>query len=164
MKTDYLLQKIFVSFLFLSLGTFWNGPVTVVAGEKPEKPLYECLGGIYVISSIVDSFIELLVVNDVLNANPEIREARDPKAKAGLKFQITRQLCEGTGGPCKYTGKTMRESHAYLKITEMEWEAMLSDLQRVLNNHLVPAREQKELIGIVENTKKDIVTTEAEMK
>ena len=128
-----------------------------MAEEKIDGSLYERLGGIYTIASIVDSFLELLIVNDILNANPEIVEARDPKLKAGLKFQITTQLCEATGGPCKYTGKTMKEAHDYLNITEQEWQAMLSDLRRVLDNHQVPNREQKELMAIVEETKKDIV-------
>jgi hemoglobin len=66
-------------------------------------------------------------------------------------------VCQQTGGPCKYTGRGMRESHAHLNIGEKEWQAMLVDFRRVLNNYGVPAKEQGELMAIVEGTKKDIV-------
>jgi hypothetical protein len=36
---------------------------------------------------------------------------------------------------------------------------MLADFQESLNNFKVPAKEQKELFAIVENTKGEIVTT-----
>jgi hemoglobin len=76
---------------------------------------------------------------------------------AGLKFYVTALVCQQTGGPCKYTGRGMKESHVHLNISEKEWQAMLSDFRRVLNNYAVPAKEQQELITIVESTRKDIV-------
>lgn len=51
----------------------------------------------------------------------------------------------------------MKESHVHLNISEKEWQAMLADFRRTLNNYGVPAREQGELVAIVESTKKDIV-------
>jgi hemoglobin len=74
-----------------------------------------------------------------------------------LKFHVTALVCQQTGGPCKYTGRAMKESHVHLNIGEKEWQAMLSDFRRVLNNYAVSAKEQQELIAIVESTKKDIV-------
>jgi len=127
------------------------------AEPQPAKSLYDRLGGTYPISVVVDRFIELLLVNDVLNANPAIKAARDRVPAAGLKFHVTALVCQQTGGPCKYTGRGMKESHVHLNINEKEWQAMLSDFRRVLNNYAVPAKEQQELIAIVESTKKDIV-------
>lgn len=51
----------------------------------------------------------------------------------------------------------MKESHTHLNINEKEWQAMLADFRRVLNNYGVPAKEQQELVAIVESTKQDIV-------
>jgi hemoglobin len=124
---------------------------------KPVKSLYDRLGGVYPISVVVDTFIDLLFVNDVLNANPAIKAARERVPAAGLKYQVTALVCQETGGPCKYTGRGMKESHAHLNINEKEWQAMMADFRRVLNNHGVPTKEQQELIAIVERTKKDIV-------
>jgi len=127
------------------------------AQDQP-KALYDRLGGVYSIATVVDDFIERLLVNHTLNTNPAIYQARADVPKAGLKFQVTALVCEATGGPCKYTGRAMKESHQQLNITEEQWQAMVVDFQRTLDKFKVPAREQEELIIIVGSTKKDIVT------
>lgn len=119
--------------------------------------MYERLGGVYNIATVVDDFIERLLVNATLNANPAISEARSRVPKSGLKFQVTALVCEVTGGPCKYTGRSMKDSHARLNINERQWQAMLADFRTTLDKYKVPAAEQNELIKIVESTKKDIV-------
>lgn len=140
----------------LAMGLAVAGAVHA-ADPQPAKSLYDRLGGVYPVSVVVDSFIELLLVNDVLNSNPAIKAARDRVPAAGLKFHVTALVCQHTGGPCKYTGRGMKESHTHLNISEKEWQAMLADFRRVLNNYGVPAQEQKELFAIVESTKQDIV-------
>jgi hemoglobin len=127
----------------------------------PAKPLHERLGGTYAIASVVDDFIERLLVNDTLNANPAIAEARARVPKAGLKFHVTALVCEVTGGPCKYTGRSMKDAHAHLNITDREWDAMVADFRKTLDAFKVPAAEQQELIAIVATTRPDIVTRPA---
>jgi hemoglobin len=156
MKNKSVFLGVLVPFFVLVLvSSWWTMPAS--AEEKAEKTLYERLGGVYAIASVVDDFIDLLYVNDVLNANPAIKEARERVPLPGLKYRVTSMVCQATGGPCTYTGRSMKEAHQHLNITESEWQAMLVDFQRVLNNYQVPQREQKELIAIVESTKKDIV-------
>jgi hemoglobin len=131
---------------------------TRTATAQVKQPsLYERLGGAYNIATVVDDFIERLLVNDTLNANPAIKEARARVPKAGLKFHVTTLVCEVSGGPCKYTGRTMKESHEQLNITQAEWDAMVVDFKATLNKFNVPPREQQELITIVGSTKNDIV-------
>ncbi|MGH9859034.1 MAG: group I truncated hemoglobin [Candidatus Acidiferrales bacterium] len=132
-------------------------PSINMAQQKAEKSLYERLGGVYAIATVVDDFIERLLVNDTLNANPRIDEARIRVPKAGLKFHVTALVCQATGGPQAYTGRTMKESHQHLNITEREWQAMLADFKVTLDKFQVPAKEQQELFAIVESTKPDIV-------
>jgi hemoglobin len=119
--------------------------------------VYDRLGGAYAIASVVDDFIERLFVNDTLNANPAIKQARDRVPKAGLKFHVTTLVCQVTGGPCKYVGRDMKTSHAHLNITEKQWDAMVADFRKTLDAFKVPAAEQNELVGIVGGTKADIV-------
>jgi hemoglobin len=132
-------------------------PNSPLAQEKPQKSLYERLGGVYNIAPVVDEFLEVLYDDDVLNANPKIKEARDRVPKPYLKYHVTSLVCQSAGGPEKYTGRGMKESHAHLDITEKEWQAMRADFKKVLDKFKVPEQEQKELITIVESTKKDIV-------
>jgi hemoglobin len=125
--------------------------------QQQQRSLYDRLGGVYPISMVVDAFIDTLLANDVLNANPAIDAARKRVPAPGLKFHVTTLVCQTTGGPCVYTGRGMKEAHAHLNITEREWQAMLADFRGVLDQFEVPEQEQSELVTIVESTKKDIV-------
>lgn len=119
--------------------------------------LYERLGGIYAIAAVVDDFIDRVMVNPILNANPLVDEAHHRVSKAGFKYLVTEMVGWATGGPQKYTGKTMKESHEHLNITESEWQSFLGDFQNTLDKFQVPAAEQNELFAIVDSTKGDIV-------
>lgn len=128
------------------------------ADDAAKASLYDRLGGVYAIATVVDEFIERLLVNDILNANSAIADARAAVPKAGLKYQVTSMVAWATGGPESYTGRSMLESHAYLGITEAEWDEMASVFVAVLNDFAVPAAEQEELLAIVGTTKVDIVS------
>ena len=134
------------------------GVMTQPARAQVTQPsLYERLGGVYSIATVVDDFIERLLVNATLNANPAINEARKRVPKAGLKFHVTAMVCAATGGMCAYTGRPMKESHEKLNISQAEWDAMVTDFKATLDKFKVPQREQQELITIVDSTKNDIV-------
>jgi len=132
-------------------------PQATQARTPVAKPLYDRLGGAYPIATVVDDFIERLLVNDTLNANPAIKEARERVPKSGLKFHVTTLVCQVTGGPCKYVGRDMKTSHAHLNIGAKEWDAMLVDFRATLDKFKVPKAEQDELVAIVESTRPDIV-------
>ena len=143
----------------LAVVVLLNAAIARAAEEK--KSLYDRLGGAYAIATVVDEFIEKLLVNDTLNANPAISEARARVPKAGLKFQVTALVCQVTGGPQMYTGRSMKEAHRHLHITEAEWDAMVRDFVDVLDQFKVPKAEQNELLTIVGSTKGDIVVKQS---
>lgn len=150
-KRSMVAVFVIVAGVMLSARAFAQTP------QPKEKPLYDRLGGVYSIATVVNDFIERLLVDDTLNANAAIKEARTRVPKAGLKFHVTALVCEVTGGPCKYTGRTMKESHAKLNITDAQWDAMVADFRKTLDKFKVPQKEQQELITIVDSTKPDIV-------
>src|SRR5262245_4490051 len=87
-----------------------GGIATQNAKAQATQPsLYERLGGAYSIATVVDDFIERLLVNATLNANPAINEARARVPKAGLKFHVTALVCEVSGGPCQQMARRERE-------------------------------------------------------
>jgi hemoglobin len=142
----------------LAAGLVVLGAVRAAAAQQaPDTSLYTRLGGAYAIATVVDDFIERLLINDVLNANPRIKEARDRVPRAGLKYRVTELVCQVTGGPCKYTGRSMKAAHAHLNINDGQWQAMLADFRATLDKFSVPAKEQGELIAIVQSTRPDIV-------
>ncbi len=153
MKT---LIKAIAAIAFMA-GTF-VAPVALAGQAATKVPLYERLGGLKGITVVVDDFINRLVVNKTLNSNPAINAGRESSPAPYLKFQVSQMICEATGGPCKYTGKGMMDSHAHLNITEEEWRVMANEFQKSLDTFKVPAVEQKDLFEIVGKTKPNIVT------
>ena len=122
-----------------------------------QASLYDRLGGVYSIATVVEDFIDRIMVDPRLNANPRVDEAHHRVAPAGFKYLVTEMVCWATGGPQKYTGRSMRDSHQQLMITADEWEAFLDDLQQTLDKFGVPQAEQAELKAIVDSTRADIV-------
>ena len=125
------------------------------AQEKPS--LYDRLGGVYNIATVVDDLIDRIMVDARLNANPRVDEAHHRVSAAGFKFLLTEMVCEAAGGPQQYSGRPMGDSHRHLMITDQEWQAFLEDLQRSFDKFEVPQPEQEELKAIVASTKEAIV-------
>lgn len=133
------------------------GPAAWAQQAAAQKSLYERLGGLKGITVVVDDFINRLVANKMLNKNPAINAGRKSSPAPYLKYQVSELVCQVTGGPCKYTGKAMKESHAHLNISEKEWGVMAGEFKKSLDKYKVPANEQKELFEIVGKMKADIV-------
>ena len=122
--------------------------------------LYERLGGVYSIATVVDDFIDRIMVDPRLNANPLVDEAHHRVTPQGFKYLVTEMVCWATGGPQQYSGRSMRDSHQHLAITSQEWQAFTDDFQQTLDKFGVPQREQDELKAIVESVRSDIVVAE----
>jgi hemoglobin len=129
--------------------------------QAPQPSLYERLGGVYAIAAVVDDFIDRIMDNPRLNANPKVDEAHHRVSRAGFKYLVTEMVCWATGGPQRYSGRSMADSHAHLDITEDEWQVFLADFQACLDHFAVPKPEQAELFAIVSSTKNDIVQARA---
>jgi hemoglobin len=128
-----------------------------IEAEKNVLTLYDRLGGLVAISVVVDDFIDAMVPDPFLNQNPAINEARKRVPAPYLKYQVTALVCQATGGPCQYSGRSMKASHAHLNITEQEWDRMVVIFKEGLAKHQVPGPEQQELLDIIGSTKADIV-------
>jgi hemoglobin len=125
--------------------------------QPSQTTLYERLGGVYSIATVVDDFIDRIMVDPRLNANSRVDEAHHKVLPAGFKYLVTEMVGWATGGPQRYTGRSMADSHRDLKITPQEWEAFLDDFTQTLDKFHVPAAEQAELRAIVQSTYGDIV-------
>jgi hemoglobin len=126
-------------------------------GSPAQPTLYDRLGGVYNIASVIDYLIDRIMVDPRLNANPRVDEAHHRVSAAGFKYFVTEMLCEAAGGPQRYSGRPMGDSHRHLMITEEEWLAFMDDLQQTLDKFGVPQPEQNEIKAIVESTHEAIV-------
>ena len=125
--------------------------------DSHQSSLYERLGGVYNIATVVDDFIDRIMVDSRLNANPRVNEAHHRVSPPGFKYLVTEMVCEATGGPQKYSGRSIRDSHKLLLINAEEWEAFLDDFRQTLDKFEVPQAEQEELKAIVDSTREDVV-------
>jgi hemoglobin len=127
-------------------------------GTEDARSLYDRLGGVYSIAVVVDDFIDRIMSDARLNANPRVDEAHHRVSPQGFKYYVTEMLCWASGGPQTYSGRSMVDSHREMRITGDEWDAFMDDLDQTLTKFAVPEREHGEVVAIVESTKSDIVT------
>jgi len=128
-----------------------------MSSQATQPSLYERLGGIYSIATVVDDLIDRVMNDPRLNANPAVNEAHHKVPPAGFKYLVTEMVGWASGGPQKYTGRSMADSHRDMNITPKEWEAFMDDFQQTLDKFGVPAAEQAGLKAIVNSTYGDIL-------
>src|SRR5919206_2621932 len=113
---------------------------------QDSPPLYDRLGGVYNIATVIDDFIDRIMVDARLNANPSVNEAHHRVSPPGFKYLVTEMLCWAAGGPQHYSGRPMGDSHRHLNITQDEWAAFMDDLHQSLAKFAVPAAEQRDIV------------------
>lgn len=124
---------------------------TTGGGAGDGKSLYDRLGGKDAITAVVDDFVNTAATDDRIKDFFKNTDAKDLKAK------LVDQICEASGGPCKYTGKDMKTVHTGMKITEDHFNALVEDLVKSLDKFKVGEREKNELLGALGGMKGDIV-------
>jgi hemoglobin len=128
-----------------------TGCASMDGGMAAKKPLYDRLGGKGAIQAVVDDFIGNVAADARINkrfANADI-----PR----LKTKLVEQICEASGGPCKYTGATMLDAHRGMNVTDAEFTALVEDLVKSLDKFKVPSQEKTELLTALGGMKGQIV-------
>ncbi len=128
-----------------SLGSSPTGPAAA------EKSLYDRLGGKTAITAVVDDFVGRVAGDNRING--KFANANIPR----LKSMLVDQICQASGGPCSYTGRDMKSTHAGMGVSSSDFDALVGDLVATLNKFKVPEREKNELLGALGPMKGDIV-------
>jgi hemoglobin len=115
------------------------------------QTLYVRLGGEPAIKGVVDAFVANVAADTRINKFFEKTDIPH------LTKMLNDQICEATGGPCKYTGKNMKEAHLGMGVTEADFNALVEDLVKALDAFNVPQKEKDELLGALGAMKGDIV-------
>jgi len=119
-----------------------------------EKSLYERIGGYNALAAVVDDFVGRLVADKQFE---RFFAGHSTDSKKRIRQHILDQFCAATGGPCIYTGREMKTSHAGLGITDADWNAAAKHLVASLDKFKVPEKEKGEVLTFVSSLKKDIV-------
>jgi hemoglobin len=139
---------------FVALALVFAVLLTAIPAVAQQKSLYQRLGGYDAIAAVADDFIGRLA------SDPTFTRffggfSNDSKKK--LRQHLVEQLCQAAGGPCFYLGRTMKDTHGGLGITEKEWDAGAKHLIAAMDKFKVQQREKDEVIAFVGTLKKDIV-------
>ena len=119
-----------------------------------EKSLYERVGGYNALAAVVDDFVGRLVADKQFE---RFFAGHSIDSRKHIRQHILDQFCAATGGPCIYTGRDMKTSHAGLGITDADWDAAAKHLAASLDKFKVAEREKNEILTFVTSLKKDIV-------
>jgi hemoglobin len=121
------------------------------AGAAGGASLYQRIGG----RDVIDAFVASFVTN--VGRDPRIQLRFLFTDLDALRGHLSTQICEASGGPCKYVGRPMKSGHAGMRIKDAEFDAMAEDLVAALKAHGIAEREQKELLAAIGSLRPDIV-------
>jgi len=149
MKTK-LLRTIF--------GALLCGAFTVVAPAQAQTPeaasLYQRLGGYDAIAAVTDEFLGRLAADKQMSRF-FVGVSADSLRK--LRQHVVDQLCQASGGPCYYFGRSMKTAHAGLGVSESDWQSAVKHLTDTMDKFKVAEKERAEILAMFSGLKKDIV-------
>src|SRR5205823_3292033 len=105
-------------------GTEIRDLLAVVEGFRKdiveEKPLWERLGGEPAVRKVSQEFLITAGKDPKVNVDRNGNYPLTPARAARLEQLVVEFLSSVTGGPLKYTGRDMKNTHQGMKITEAE--------------------------------------------
>ena len=119
------------------------------------RPLFDRLGGKPAIAKVVTAFVAKT------GSDPRISAFFTNTDLPKLEAAMVEHICEITGGPCKYTGRTMIASHAGMGVKDEDFAAFMEDLEATLTEAGVPARETGEVLAAFNGLKPEVVNIPA---
>jgi len=116
-----------------------------------DEALFDRLGGYEVIERFVNDGVDNVLADERIN---HLFEGVDEE---NLRFQLTEQICDLSGGPCIYSGLSMEESHFGLDITEAEFNALVEDFQLAMRDNDIPYGLENQVIALLAPMKPAII-------
>jgi hemoglobin len=128
-----------------------GAPVATRSAAPKSGSLFDRLGGMAAISAVVEDFAGNVLADTRINK--KFAKSDATRLVSNLKDFV----CNATGGPCQYNGLSMKKSHASMRVTGGEFNALVEDLVKSLDKFNVGEREKNELLGALAGLKGDIV-------
>ena len=134
--------------------------VTIAAGAAlaadAKDALYKSLGGKKAITAVVDQFVTNCATDPAIKSF-FAADLKDPAKLKKFKTNLVNQICEAAGGPCKYTGKSMKAAHAGMGISSANFNSLVGDLVKALDQFKVKDADKNALLGVLGPMTSDIV-------
>ncbi len=139
-----LLRSYVVSVLCFGIGT-------AAFAQSANDAALAAYGGFAGLSKLTQDFVERL------QKNPSIGRFFKEADTERLQAMLTDQFCDVLGGGCKYSGKSMKEVHAGMKVGSADFNALAEELQNALTAANVPFADQNKLIAKLAPMHRDVV-------
>ncbi len=149
------MRTLTITILAGGIAAFAVSGLPAADNDKPAS-LYQRLGGMPAIQAVVDDFVGRILADGRVNRY-FAHAASDPENARAYKAKLADFICQGTGGPCQYTGADMFSAHKGRGVTEDAFNAVVSDLVATLDKLQVPEKEKGQLLGILGPMKTAIV-------
>lgn len=114
--------------------------------------LYLALGEKPGITRLMDDFVNRVV------KDPRIGGHFKDVKPAALKESLTDQICQLSGGPCKYEGADMKSAHADMDIHKGHFNALVEVLQSAMDAQGIPFAQQNRLLALLAPMHRDVIT------
>jgi hemoglobin len=121
------------------------------AQMAPNDSLYKAFGEKAGIAALIDDFVARLV------ADPRTKPAFEHADLDNLRSKLVDQLCELSGGPCKYTGKDMKTAHAGMDVQKSDFNALVEVLQQSMDMKHIPFTSQNKMLALLAPMNRDII-------
>ena len=128
-----------------------TGLILATVCYAEEKSLYDCIGGEEGARAIVEDIWNNHINNLVVSNRFSESDADYVKQKV---FEI---FASATGGPVEYTGKDMPTAHKTMNINDTEFNAVVDDVLKALEQNNVGKQEYAEILAILWSVKDQVV-------
>lgn len=125
--------------------------MATTAATAAHTTLYDRLGGERGVAAIANTLIDRVSADPVLG-----RSFKDTKLDR-IKRLLAEQICDLSGGPCKYSGDSMKEVHAGHHISQAEFYGMVEQLRDILRERHVALGARNELLRLLAPMKPAVV-------
>jgi hemoglobin len=132
--------------------TIARAPTATAVSRPTTGTLYERLGSNAGITALIGGFLPSVALDARINT---FFAAANPQRLSAL---LVEQIANLSGGPEKYTGRTMKETHATMRIQKVHFDALIDDLTKAMQSQQIPEKERGELLALLNPMATDIIT------
>lgn len=154
MEAKTISQMSLTVLVVLLCGILAMGCTAQAQSSSAATTLYKRLGGYDAIAAVSDDFLGRLATDKQMSRF-FVGVSADSLRK--LRQHVVDQLCEASGGPCYYFGRSMKTTHAGLGITESDWQLTVKHLTATFDKFKVPDKERSDVVALLSSLKTDIV-------
>jgi hemoglobin len=126
-------------------------PAAMASAPAAEKSLYLRLGGEPAIKAVVGQFVTNIAADSRI-AHYFVDTNLDQ-----LRGSLVNFIGQSTGGPQKYAGRDMKTTHTGLGVSGADFDALVEDLGKALDQFKVGDQEKADLLAVLGPLKQDIV-------